>query len=633
MKSINAIIQQHLSLRLGLQILVIVCLVFGIFLSFVFYQTKQYAEQEAIKHANQVLDSTVYRISAIMDKTEAITASMEPIIFRHLEPDSLLAYSRLMLEKNPEVLGFTIAMEPDYFPERGRYFSAYSLREHDSITTVCENYEYFEKIWYKIPREKQKGCWLEPYIDEGTGVLTSSEYNYSFCKPMFNREGRIIGILCTDLLLKGMSQAVTEVKPYPNSSAIMLSHDGRYIVHPDTAKLVKHTIFSDPDPKAQQTVMHLGESMLAGHTGMQEMIVDGNEAYVFYRPLQRTGWSIAIVCPASDVFNKYYHVLYTVWTIISLSLLLLLVLCYLSIHRTIIPLDELAQQTKHIAEGNFDVPLPPSTRHDAVGQLQNSIILMQQSLHNNVSEIQQINAEMEQRNQELVKAHQLVREADHEKTAFVQDMSHQIRTPLNIINGFTQVLTADYHSIPEAELKDIMTRMRSSAKAISHITRMLIASSTDISKQTSEYTTFACNALCREAVSSVVLNHPDTVSIVMVSDVPDDFTIHTDREALLSILTELLDNANKFTDEGQITIGCQQTTGHVLFTVSDTGLGISSDDRDRIFQRFIKLDNFSEGIGLGLSLCQHTAKLLGGSITLDENYSKGSRFIITLPIT
>ena len=363
------------------------------------------------------------------------------------------------------------------------------------------------------------------------------------------------------------------------------------------------------------------------------MIVDGNPAHVFYRPLERTGWSIATVCPDSDVFSGYNRLLYTVWAIIAVSLILLLIICYQIIRRAISPLNQLAVSAQRIADGHFDETLPHSSRLDTVGQLQNSFVVMQQSLADHVGEIQQINAEMEQQNQTLQHAYRLAREAEERKTAFIQDMAHQIRTPLNIINGFTQVLSDIYHGIPDHELADITSRMKSSAKVISHITRMLIASSNINNQQTTEQTTVGCNALCHKAAAVVTLRNPDSVRIIVKSDVPDSFMIHTDDRALLSILDELLDNANKFTKEGFITIGCQQPdTDTVTFTVSDTGSGIPEAERDSIFNQFTKLDSFSEGIGLGLSLCHHTAHILGGSITLDENYTDGSRFIITLPI-
>lgn len=635
MRELIHYIRRHLFLRLGLKIMFTVIVVFTIFLGYIFYHTRHYAQHQAILHANKMLDSTVVRIESIMDWAEGITAEAEPEIMKRLNPDSLLAFTRHFIEQQPNVMGFTIAMEPDYFPEMGKRFSAYTLRQADgSLITVDEdNYDYFEKYWYKIPREKEEPCWLEPYIDEGEGVLTSSQYNYSYCKPLRNHEGKIIGIICTDLWLRGMSQAVTAFKPYPNSSAIMLSHDGKYIIHPDTTKLARHTIFSDPDPEAQEDVIQLGEKMLAGHTGMQRLRVDHQQAFVFFRPLERTGWSIAIVCPASDVYHDFYHMLYSVWTIICIALLLMLVLCYHSIRHSIIPLRQLAWEAKQMAKGDFDQTLAPTRRRDSVGQLQNGFIQMQQALHTHVSEIQQVNAALEQQNQELVEASKIQQEADNRKTAFVQDMLHQIRTPLNIINGFTQVLAAEYHNIPEEDMSDILQRMKSSAKVISHITSMLLYSSTDGSKRIIEHATFSCNALFKEAIDAIVPEHPNTVTIAIETEVADDFTIHTNREALLKVLGELLDNSNKFTKEGHITIGCRQKDDENMeITVSDTGLGIPLDKRDRIFSQFTKLDVFSEGIGLGLSICQNTIHMLGGEIVLDENNSCGTRFIITLPI-
>lgn len=347
---------------------------------------------------------------------------------------------------------------------------------------MIEKHDYFAQEWYKNPWEQKRAIWMEPYIDDAPGSLTSSEYNYSYVKPLYNAEGEPIGVLCTDLLLKWLSQAVTTVKAYPNSSAIMLGHDGRYIVHPDTDKLVRETIFSDPDPQAQKDVILLGHSMLEGQSGIWQMIVDGNPAHVFYRPLERTGWSIATVCPDSDVFSGYNHLLYTVWAIISLSLLLLLIICYQIIRRAVAPLNQLAVSAQRIADGHFDETLPHSDRPDTVGQLQNSFVVMQQSLASHVSDIQQINAALELQNLELKQAYLLAREAEERKMAFIRDMYHEVRTPLNIINGFTQVLSEMHHEISDDELTDITARMKSSAEAISQLTRRLIAASNDQNK-------------------------------------------------------------------------------------------------------------------------------------------------------
>ena len=463
----------RLSLRLGLLILLVVGSVFGVSLGLMFYQTRKFVNQAAERRAMQELGETVKRITDIMDRTENATASMEMLMQMHMEPDSLLAYSRRMLDEHPDILGFTIALEPDYFPQEGRCFSAYSMRQGDSIITVAEKNDFYEQVWYKMAWVQKRAQWLEPYMDETPGFLTSLEYNYSYVKPFYSADGKPIGVLCTDLLLKWLSQTISEVKPFPNSAAIMLGHDGRYIVHPDTSKLVRHSIFSDPDPEAQKEVVPLGQAMLSGQSGIWSMTVDGQPAHVFFRPLQRTGWSIAIVCPDSDVFSSYNRMLLVVWTIISVTMLLLMIFCYQTIRHAIVPVNRLAESARRISEGHFDEPLPATTRSDTVGQLQNSFVRMQKTLQLSVTKLQSVTAETELRNQDLQQAYQIVKDADARKMEFIKDMYHEIRTPLNIINGFTQVVSLAYDDISPEEMKDIVSRMRTSARDITRLTRML----------------------------------------------------------------------------------------------------------------------------------------------------------------
>lgn len=177
------------------------------------------------------------------------------------------------------------------------------------------------------------------------------------------------------------------------------------------------------------------------------------------------------------MFKRYKQLLYAVWIMIGFGLLVLLLLCYQTVRKAMQPLKQLSNQAQLIANGNFEEPLAESQRSDSVGRLTNSFILMQHSLAASVSDIRQVNAELEQRYEELARAYQLKMEANEQKTAFIRNMFHQIRTPLNIISGFTQVLSASINELSEEEIADITFRMMSSAKAISHISKMLTASS------------------------------------------------------------------------------------------------------------------------------------------------------------
>ena len=480
MKRFIDYIRQRLSLRLGLIIVLIVTVVFSLLFGFLFYRCKQFIQRTAIEHATQLLDNTAERISGIMEQTETVTRFMALTTPHHLKPDSLLAFTHRTVQENPFLMGFAISMEPYFFPEMGRYFSAYSLRQGDSITTVREGpFEYFDAVWYKTPRTLGTSCWTDAFDDYNEGTLSSPDIMTSFCCPMRDGDGRYIGSITASLTLKWLSNAFTAVRPYPNSSAIMIGSDGTYLVHPDTAKLFRQTIFSDAAPESQRDIDAMGRAMLAGRSGMTETTVDGNNAFIFYRPLERTGWSIAIVCPESDVFARYNSLLIFVWVVVVIGLILLLVVCYLIVHRAVKPLSLLDRQARKIAEGEFDETIPESPRCDSVGRLQNSFILMQQSLAKSVNDLRRVNDEMQQRNDELISAYRMKIDATNRKAAFIQSMYHEIRTPLNIICGFAQVLTANLHELPDEEVTDITGRMKEGTADISRLTRELSQVATD----------------------------------------------------------------------------------------------------------------------------------------------------------
>lgn len=476
-----------MSLRLGIVIVLIIAVAFSLLFDFLFYQTKHYIQRAAIERASKLLDNTAERINGIIDETETVTNFMAQTTPHHLSPDSLLAFSRRTVAENHFLAGFAISMEPYFFPEKGRYFSAYSLRHNmsadekagipDSITTVREGpFEYFDAVWYKTPRTLGKACWIEAFDDYNEGTLSSPDILTSYCCPMRDANGKYIGSITASLTLKWLSEIISPLKPYPNSSAIMIGRTGTYLVHPNTAKIYHENIFSDPDPQARRDIEAMGRDMLAGHSGVTQTIVDGHPAFILYRPLERTGWSIAIVCHQSDIFARYTTLLTTVWIIIGVGLLLLMLSCYLIAHRAVKPLSQLDLAARRIADGQFDVLLTESPRRDSIGRLNNSFVSMQQSLSENVANIRHVNEELEQQNEELIQAYQLKLETNRQKTVFIQDMYHQIRTPLNIISGFTQVLSDNLHTLPAEEVTDITNRIKESAADISRLTKELSAS-------------------------------------------------------------------------------------------------------------------------------------------------------------
>ena len=139
------------------------------------------------------------------------------------------------------------------------------------------------------------------------------------------------------------------------------------------------------------------------------------------------------------------------------------------------------------------------------------------------------------------------------------------------------------------------------------------------------------NHLCRHMVDSMRPKCKQGVRIYFESELPDDFKIHTNYEAVEALLKHLIENAIQYTDHGVITVACNEYEDKVRTSVTDTGKGISPERRDHVFDTFREMGDNQKLQGLGLSICQSIVKLLGGRIWLDESYLGGSRFVFELP--
>ena len=124
-----------------------------------------------------------------------------------------------------------------------------------------------------------------------------------------------------------------------------------------------------------------------------------------------------------------------------------------------------------------------------------------------------------------------------------------------------------------------------------------------------------------------------SVALRMDSELDDDFTIKTNENMLKRIISALTENAAKYTEEGSILVKASKNDDQLFIIVEDTGCGIPEKEAEHIFDRFVKLNSFKEGIGLGLPLSRKLAEQLGGTVTLDTTYQEGARFVVTLPIS
>ena len=317
------------SLSLGLMILIIAAGIAA--LSDFYFSSKAAILEEATERAEQTLDNTILRVEKILDEVVTAESNMKWLVLSHLEsPDSMYTYSREILKNNPNVIGCSIAFEPYFFSKTEKWFSAYSYNEGDTILTEqegTERYDYYELEWYKKPKQLGKSYWIDPFRETDTGGIEVPDIITSYCSPMYDRQNRFVGVFSIDISLKWLSERISDMKPYPNSYSVMIDTSGRFIVHPDSTRIFFDTIFDDNDIDLDSR-MKLGRSMIAGDSGYKTYKKAGETFYTFYKPLGNTGWSVAIVCPESDVLDGYDRINLQVFTATGIGLILLLCLCW-----------------------------------------------------------------------------------------------------------------------------------------------------------------------------------------------------------------------------------------------------------------------------------------------------------------
>ncbi|WP_195371093.1 MULTISPECIES: HAMP domain-containing sensor histidine kinase [Parabacteroides] len=229
---------------------------------------------------------------------------------------------------------------------------------------------------------------------------------------------------------------------------------------------------------------------------------------------------------------------------------------------------------------------------------------------------------------QLKLAKEKAEEADRMKSTFLANMNHEIRTPLNAIVGFSQVLVDEDDQETRQEYANII-------QSNNELLQRLITDVLDISKI--ESNTMALNyavhdlpVLMKEIYNVIKLRMPENVKLELNECLPQFF--YTDRNRLTQILTNLLTNAIKHTEKGFIRFGYEVTETDVVFSVEDSGEGIPEDKQEKIFSRFVQLDDWSKGVGLGLAICKGLITQMGGTIGVSSVFGEGSTFTVVLPL-
>jgi len=635
------VVRRTFAKRLSRTIILLVVPLFVLSLG-VFYQyARDLLRREAVQRSNTILSSTERLVENYLSTIENAANSYVWMFEEKFTADSLAVLSHRLVSLNGSVLSCSVATEPDVFPDYGDSFSVYTVHDGDTVITAIEpEFEYFQKNWYKKPMQAGAPCWINPFSDFNEGTINHHDAVGSYCVPLRPHGDRIKGIVSVDFSFQQLRKTVLATHhPYPSSYYMLLGPSGGYLIHPESSLLFKKTIFTANDSVEHPDVMALGRAMVEGKQGMMHVVIDNVHCHVNYMPVSNTGWSLALVCHDDDVLADYNHLAIIMIVFVVIGMVLIAWITRRVVQRNIQPLNELMEATKKVADGNYDTEIPLSTHTDVVGKLQNAFRNMQQALLSRQQQIRQNAAELEADNAEMEHTLLLAQEAAKSRRTFVDNVSREFVTPLNIIGGLVRVLRDNLKNrggiqTQRADICQIRSSLRHQAVLLQRNIYMLYDSSETGNADVTRYqqrTDEPCNQMAQECADAISYSFDLVQPIRVETEVPDSLCVNTSRLYVTRAIKELLFNAAKFSDGQHITIRVSQIDTAVRFTVEDVGPGLPENSKELFFMPFTKGDDQSEGLGLGLPLCQNHIDGLGGTITHDDSYRDGCRITIELP--
>lgn len=329
------------------------------------------------------------------------------------------------------------------------------------------------------------------------------------------------------------------------------------------------------------------------------------------------------------------------------------------------PLNKIITSTKRLADGEFNLVLPVDDLGE-VGVLARSFKVMaeqilerRQAVENEQAKTQRLNedlkrerdsldvrvrertAELQQTNRDLEFARDAALEANRTKSAFLAQMSHELRTPLNAIIGYGELLEEEVAETPAQQFApDLKKIVESGRHLLGLINDILDLSKVEAGKMELFVETFDVRSLVENVVGTVeplIRKNDNRLKWTCADDV---HTLRADRTRVRQILLNLLSNSSKFTDHGEICVTCElqrvHDRPHVVFCVADTGVGMTPEQMQRLFQNFSQVDVSTTrkygGTGLGLAICRRFCEMMGGDISVESEYGKGSVFTVRLPV-
>lgn len=537
--------------------------------------------------------------------------------------------------QNPDFLALWTLWEPNFYDGNDSKFknAPYYNREghlsvtffyhNDSLYSESTSPDDYQEFFYTIPKETKQELVLEPYKYQYQGYPYEF-YETTVVEPIII-DSLFAGVFAIDLDIKKLQERFNKIKLYNNGYLALISANGEIVAHKDSNYIAKN-LFKLINPSDTIPLFAFKNGIEYSYETHSEFT--GEDVFRILYPIRigksNKRWFIMSEISKREATIRSVNMYYVSLGVLVLGLLLILYLIYnifdrLEYEKNLIKAKEFAEQKERDLQKMYY-------------ELQAS----EEELRATNEELYSTSEALKENNTQLLKAKEEAEEANRLKTAFLHNLSHEVRTPLNAISGFAQVILK-FNNIDE-ELKNFTHIIHSSSKQlVSIINDIITISSIETGQEKIISTNIHLNQLIEELKTVFDLQlkgRPVELKIQKALANGDD-EILVDVNKLRQILNNLLSNAVKFTQQGTIEFGYALKDNNLEFFVKDTGIGIDKTKHSVIFERFTQADEqihaIYGGTGLGLSICKGFVELLGGNIWVESELGKGSTFFFSLP--
>ncbi len=578
-----------------------------------------FSHQENLEHLsviqNEFAEATAFKIERFLQEQKrtlrAATRTSE-LVQVGLTSDYKWELRRLLV--NAPSITLAVAFDMNGVPraDAGRLRPVFTSDDwdglpHTLLDQVKEGRSYFGPV----------------YFIEGTGPYMR------IAVPIERIAGEIIGMLLAELDLKYIDEVMSQVRVGKKGYAYLVNRRGQLIGHPDLSRVLQ---------KRNLAVMEqikTAFNRLARPTSLKAFVarnMEGKPVFTSYALIPSLGWVVFVEQPIAEIYAPLYASMLRTGGAFIVALVVALLATLMIRRRVVVPLEALRQGVERAREGDLSARLDIRTG-DEIEVLADEFNDMAAHLRNSYADLERKVAE---RTSELRIANINLAEASKHKSRFLANVNHELRTPLSSIIGYARLLRRESgDQISSLQRENLDDLLRNAERLLIMIDSLLDFAKIEAGKMEVQIVPVRVDELIH-GVASAVEPILDKRMVRLVRDLPEKMVpLNTDRDKLRQIVINLLGNAVKFTERGEIRISACQVNGDFKLAVMDTGIGIDPADMTRIFEEFdrgtMSTDGQYHGTGLGLAIVKRLAELLGGTVVVESEVGKGSTFTVTLP--